>query len=70
VADQAEAPAVAAEIMKELVLTTAPFTSLRNALRLMLERRIHSLPVVEAESLVGIITQTDFLRAFMRQEVR
>jgi CBS domain-containing protein len=67
---EAEAPATAADIMKESVLTTGPFASLRNALRLMLDRRIHSLPVVEAESLVGIITQTDFIRAFMRQEVR
>jgi CBS domain-containing protein len=51
-----ELPAEAAEIMHRHVVTIA-------------ERNIHSLPVVDAEELVGIITRTDFLKAIVRQEL-
>ncbi len=43
--------------------------SLGKAAELMLERRIGGLPVVNGRSLVGIITTTDVLRAFVHQSV-
>lgn len=51
------------------VMTPAPESVTHNsppldALRLMLERRFHSVPVLEAGKLLGIITSTDFLREF------
>lgn len=64
---EAPLPQTAGEIMHESVRTAGPSTPLRDALRLMLDERIHSLPVVEAHGLTGIITQTDFLREFTRE---
>jgi CBS domain-containing protein len=50
------------EIMRTDVLTARPDTSLLDAGRAMLERKIGCLPVVEADgTLVGIVTESDFL---------
>jgi CBS domain-containing protein len=50
------------EVMSEPVVTVAPDASVRDAARLMLERRIGCLPVVDAGVLVGLVTETDLLR--------
>ena len=60
-------PQTAGDVMQQHVRTAELSTVLRDALRLMLEERIHSLPVVEAQCLKGIVTETDFLRAFARK---
>jgi acetoin utilization protein AcuB len=52
------------EVMTKSVITIEPARQVRDAVRLMLERRIGALPVVEGGRLVGIITETDLLRAF------
>jgi len=52
----------AGDIMMPRVVTIAPTGSPRDALRLLLDHHIHSLPVVEAGKLVGIVTSSDFLR--------
>jgi CBS domain-containing protein len=51
------------------VMTPSPQSVTHNsppveALRIMLERRFHSVPVLDAGRLIGIITSTDFLREF------
>ncbi|WP_046116723.1 HPP family protein [Ensifer aridi] len=52
-----------AEIMSRDVLTIEPQAPLRKAWKMLLEHRIKALPVVtEADGLVGIITQTDFMK--------
>jgi CBS domain-containing protein len=51
------------EVMSEPVVTVAPDASVRDAARLMLERRIGCLPVVDAGVLVGLVTETDLLRS-------
>lgn len=53
------------EIMTGQVITVAPEASIADAGRLILERRIGGLPVVQASRLVGIITKTDILAAFI-----
>ena len=63
---ESELPQTAGEVMHVDVRTAGLSTVLRDALRLMLDERIHSLPVVEAQCLEGIVTETDFLRAFAR----
>lgn len=50
------------EVMSEPAVTLAPDASVRDAARLMLERRIGCLPVVDAGVLVGLVTETDLLR--------
>lgn len=50
------------QIMSTRVVTIEHDQNAATALSLMVENRIHSLPVVEDEQLVGIVTSTDFLR--------
>src|SRR6476469_6748076 len=52
----------AKDVMTREVLTIAPGTSLADAARRLLEHRISSLPVVDAEGrLVGILSEADLL---------
>jgi len=55
----------AEEIMTSPVLVTAADCPLEEAARVLLEKKIGALPVVHAGELVGIITETDFFRAFV-----
>ncbi len=49
-------------IMTKQVVSVTPDTPAHEAVALMIERRIHALPVLdEGDVLVGIITATDFL---------
>lgn len=51
-----------AEVMVFRVTTTTSDTSLSAAAREMLEKRISCLPVVQDDKLVGMLTDTDFLK--------
>ncbi len=53
------------EIMTRKVHTVTPETPIEEAARLMLTHRIGGLPVLAAGRLVGIITETDILTAFV-----
>ena len=53
-----------ATAMTKNPLTVNPDASIKECAKLMVENRISSLPVVENDELVGIITTTDLLRAF------
>ncbi|MBI4636169.1 MAG: CBS domain-containing protein [Candidatus Rokubacteria bacterium] len=53
------------QVMTRSPITIAPDQDARDAARLMLSRKIGALPVLEGERLVGIITETDLLRAFV-----
>lgn len=50
-------------VSRDLVWTT-PETNMGTALEIMLEKKIGSLPVLEAGIMRGIITERDFLKAF------
>ena len=50
------------EAMSTEIQTTAPDTPVADAARLMIERKIGCLPVIENGRLVGIVTETDFVR--------
>ena len=52
------------EVMSRSVVTVGPDRTAAEAARIMVEHKIGALPVLEAELLVGIVTETDFLRAF------
>jgi acetoin utilization protein AcuB len=54
------------EVMSKGVIITGPDQEARAAARLMLEHKIGALPVLDGEHLVGILTETDILRAFAR----
>jgi acetoin utilization protein AcuB len=54
------------EVMTRSVITIRPGRPVEEAVRLLLEHKIGALPVTEGEGVVGIITETDLLRAFAR----
>ena len=51
--------ATAADFMTKSPATVAPDVAVASAVSVMLQRRISSLPVVERETVVGIVTMTD-----------
>ena len=53
---------VVKEAMSAGLFTTTPETPVADAARQMIERRVGCLPVLEAGKLVGIVTETDFVR--------
>jgi acetoin utilization protein AcuB len=54
------------DIMTRGVIGVRSATSIREAARLMYERKIGALPVVERNLLVGILTETNILDGFQR----
>jgi acetoin utilization protein AcuB len=53
-----------AEVMTKNVIVVDPQRDAREAARILLDHKIGALPVLEGERLLGIITETDVLRAF------
>ncbi len=47
------------QVMSKPLTVVDPETSLEEAVKLMLEKRVKKLPVIETEKLVGLITMTD-----------
>ncbi len=54
------------EAMTTDVITASPDWSIRQAVEVMLDRRIGCLPVVENERLVGLLSETDCLQLLRR----
>jgi CBS domain-containing protein len=57
---------VVKEIMTTDVVTTRPEAPLSEAARIMAERKIGCLPVMEGSKLVGILTEGDFVAQFAK----
>ncbi|GAB4513819.1 MAG: hypothetical protein OHK0046_15010 [Anaerolineae bacterium] len=57
-------------IMTPAPIVVEPDTSIYEATRLMLNNHISALPVMRGETLVGIITTSDLLMAYMRETER
>ena len=53
---------VVKEAMSSELFTTSPETSVAEAARVMIERKIGCLPVLDSGKLVGLVTETDFVR--------
>lgn len=51
--------------MTETPLTVSPLTTIEDATQLMLKHQISGLPVLENGKLIGIITTSDILKAFL-----
>ncbi len=51
-------------LMKGELITTTPEVPITAAARIMLERRIGALPVIEDSRLIGLVTEFDLVRAF------
>ena len=60
-----QSPVEVGDVMHRGVVAVTPDTTAARAARLLVGRRIGSLPVVDgAGQVIGIVTETDFLRAF------
>ena len=51
--------------MRTEVVTVTPYDTVEDAARLMLKHKIGGLPIVADGKLVGIVTTSDLLRAFL-----
>jgi CBS domain-containing protein len=51
------------DVMVEEVITAAPTESVVAVARLMVEKKINRVPVVESEKVVGIVTRGDIIKA-------
>lgn len=56
------------EVMTRAVITVGPDRPAHEAAQLMVDHQIGALPVEQAGRLIGIVTETDLLRAFIRLE--
>jgi CBS domain-containing protein len=56
------------EAMSSPAITIAPGKEVAEAARVMVERQVNRLPVVEDSRLVGIVTRADLVRAFVRPD--
>jgi CBS domain-containing membrane protein len=64
--DRAMELLVLKEAMKTEVVTVTPSAPLREAAKLMLERKIGCLVVVEGRKIAGILTESDFVKLALR----
>jgi acetoin utilization protein AcuB len=53
-------------VMTKTVIAVEPRRDSRDAAQLILHHKIGALPVVDGGTLIGIITETDLLRAFVK----
>ncbi len=51
--------------MRTALVTVTPYNTVEDAARLMLKHKIGGLPIVADGALVGIVTTSDLLRAFL-----
>ena len=52
------------QVMSRTLVTTWPEAQLTDAARVMLDHKIGALPVLDGGRVVGIVTESDFVRAF------
>lgn len=55
------------DIYREKVETVAPSTSVSEVADIMSSKKIHAIPVVEGETLVGIVARIDLVRSMIKQ---
>jgi len=57
------------EVMTKSVMVIGPDRPLGEAARIMIDHKIGALPVVDSGRLIGIITETDFVKALATSSV-
>ncbi len=55
----------AEQMMSEDVITVEPNNTVKELGRLLIDENIHSVPVVEADKLVGIVTSSDIVKTLL-----
>lgn len=68
-ADEAQGPGMRVSVlMRDSPITVTPQTTLRQAARIMIDKKVSGLPVIADGALVGIITESDLFRALIERE--
>ena len=67
-ADLEHGPGMVAEVMSRYPLTATPDTDVAEVADTMLEHDVRSMPVVEGQEVVGIISRRDILRTVVRSD--
>ncbi len=53
------------DVMTKSVITLEGDTPIKEAARIMVEKKIHGLPVMDSDDVVGIITETDLFKVLL-----
>jgi acetoin utilization protein AcuB len=53
------------DVMTKSVITVEGDSRIRETARIMVEKKIHGLPVMDGENVVGIITETDLFKVLL-----
>ena len=56
------------EIMVNEIITIAPDAKIHEAGRIMLEKKIGCLPVIESDALVGMVTESDIMEYYVSRQ--
>ena len=56
------------DAMTSPAITVSPYCSVAEAARLMSEHGVNRLPVMKGDELIGIVTRTDLVKAFIRSD--
>ena len=64
--DPAQTPV--ADVMTRDLLTLAPSASIEEAMRVVIERHIRHLPVIEGDKLLGMVSSGDLTRWILRDQ--
>ena len=54
------------EIMTKDPITVSPSTRLTEAAKLMIDKRVSGFPVLDGKQVVGVVTESDIFRAFVK----
>ena len=53
------------DVMTKSVITVAGDSRIRETARIMVDKKIHGLPVMDGDNIVGIITETDLFKVLL-----
>jgi CBS domain-containing protein len=61
-------PGMVVDVMSQNPVTTTPYADVAEVAELMLEHDVRSMPVLDGDAILGIISRRDILRAVVRSD--
>jgi CBS domain-containing protein len=66
--DPSHRPGMVVDVMSQYPMTTTPLADVAEVAELMLDHDVRSMPVLDGDTIVGIISRRDILRAMVRSD--